>query len=261
MDKYSFENLKSNHFLADYEPEETRYARFSDQPWILAVGHKIVDVYNIHCRARGMLYYSYSKDWGDISATDDKSILFSKSQMIIAAILEYSICLDIIWQVIWAGFQPTSLQYLLRGKYKELESLCTSSTVHELLNCAMGTHGIGEDLAKSIKSLLVEFENQPAVIKIRKLNNMIKHHGTIHIEGLGENRNYLNYTVDDFEIPRLSRESYKIEEIEILLLEYDELLVEFIMKLADLLLPENYKETKCSLGDLILSSLEMKKFL
>ena len=57
-------------------------------------------------------------------------------------------------------------------------------------------------------------------MKFRTLNNSIKHHGTIHFEGLGANFSSMMISVNGNTISTLSRKTYKIEEIEDLLFTY-----------------------------------------
>ena len=75
------------------------------------------------------------ENFGYISSNDEFSKKYAKSHFLTYAVLEYSICLDVSWQVVWAYIQPSSLEYLMKNEYKEMEKECTRESVHSQLNC------------------------------------------------------------------------------------------------------------------------------
>lgn len=262
MNKEDWFKLKNIHYWGKYEPEETRYAKYAEtNPSLISTGHKIIDVYDTFTRARGMLLYSFGDDYGDLAFRNDINYLYARSQMIIASLLEYAICLDLSWQVIWAYFQPSSLKYLLENNYEEMEKNCTSEVVHSQLNCVTGMHGMGEDISRKVNDLLTGFENDEKTIKLRNMYNYIKHRGTLHIEGLGDNESTMNYTINGKTIPKLSRNSASVVDLQKLLFDYDDLFSNYFSSLISLLIPVEYEETKCSLQDIVQASLNYLKVL
>lgn len=121
-----------------YEPLDTQYVRYiKENPSVLAAGHKIGDVYNTFCDARGSLMSVDYDDYGDLCVSNDISILYTRTKFLKLALIDYAICLDLSWQVIWAYIQPSSFAYLLNQNYKDMEQWCDSETVHTQLNCAI----------------------------------------------------------------------------------------------------------------------------
>lgn len=258
MDLNKVVALKDIHFLNNYEPNEAQYAKYAElNPSLIATGHKVIDTYQMLCKARGMLRYSCSDNWGDISGIDKLSVTFTVSQMLIPAVLEYAICLDLSWQIIWAHFQPASLAYLLKGGYEELEKYTSSVSVHEQLNCTIALRGVGGDLAANIKELLTELENQKVVIDLRCLYNEIKHRSNVHIQDCGENDANLCYTVNGKAIPKLCRKSYSNDALFSLLVDYDIVFTDYLCTLVDLLIPNEYLDNKLNFEDFINSAIHL----
>lgn len=250
--------LRDIHFLNKYEPNEVQYAKYAESnPSLIATGHKVTDTYQMLCKARGMLHYSCSDNWGDISGSDKISVTFTVSQMIISAVLEYAICFDLGWQIIWAYFQPASLAYLLKGGYQELEKHTSSVSVHEQLNCTIALHGVDRDLAADIKKLLTEVENQKVVIDLRCLYNEIKHRSSIHIQDCGDNDSNLCYSVNGKTIPKLCRNSYSNDELFSLLIDYDTVFSNYLCALVALLIPTEYLDNKMDYKDFINSAIHL----
>ena len=237
------------HFLAGYEPNEAHYTRYAiDEPFVVATGHKVVDVYQTLCRARGLHRYAYSHEWGDISDEQETNVLFAQSQMLIAALLEYGACMDIGLQLIWASYYPTSLELLISGSDAQIEKLCIAEVVHSQLNCFICQHGSGVSNAIRVQEELTQFVNNPTVIKLREIYNTIKHRSHIHIQGLGRNDSALAFSVQGRTIPKLHRPSFTIDELDALLVQYDSVFSNYIATLVTLLLPSDYENQSCSLS-------------
>ena len=60
--------------------------------------------------------FANSENFGDLSGPNEISRLYTKTHFLTNALLEYAICLDISWQVVWAYIQPSSLEYLMKQK-------------------------------------------------------------------------------------------------------------------------------------------------
>ncbi len=245
-----------------YAPMDTQYVRYADSdPSIVASGHKIEDVFYAFANARASFMAADSENFGDISGPDDLSRLYAKTHFLTYALIEYAICLDISWQVIWAYIQPTSFDYLIHQKYKEMEKECTSENVHLQLICAISQGGAGVVLAEKIKQLLSDFEKDEDVLKLRALYNSIKHHGMIHFEGLGAKNDTMFVSLNGRQTPVLSRKSYTVEELEDLLFSYHFKFETFFNSLIEAVMPDDYKETKVSLIDYINTLLKMNRSL
>lgn len=246
----------------DYAPMDAQYVRYADaDPSIVAAGHKIEDVFYAFANARASFMDADSEDFGDISGEDEISRLYAKTHFLTYAIMEYAICLDISWQVIWAYIQPASFDYLVHQKYKEMEKECTSENVHLQLNCAISQGGTGVVIAEKIRDILTAFENDEDVQELRKLYNSIKHHGMVHFEGLGAKNDTMFAALNGKRIPVLSRKSCSVGEVERLLYSFHFKYEDYFNSLISLIMPDDYKESKVPLIDYMNVLLRMGRSL
>lgn len=227
----------------DFAPTDIQYVLFAEsEPSIIAAGHKIDDVFYSFANARASFIDSFADNFGDISDNDALSRLYAKTRFLTYALFEYAICLDLSWQVIWAFIQPTSFDYLIHQKYKEMEKECTSENVHIQLNCAISQRGFGFNQANKIKGLLSSFENDTDTLKVRKQYNSIKHCGMVHFEDLGANNDSMSISLNGKKAPILSRDTCRIEELEETLYNYHFKFESYFNSLIKTIMPSNYKE-------------------
>lgn len=256
----NYEELTNNSTFNDwknYEPFDTQYIRYAKtNPSIIAAGHKIYDVYLAFANARHSFRSAGYKNYGDLSGTDELSMLYTKTHFLLHAVSEYSLCLDLSWQVIWAYIQPSSFEYLMLQKYKKMEKECNRDTLLAQLECAISQKSTE---AMKLKELLGSFDNDPDVMKLRSLNNSIKHQGTIHFKGLGANFANMSANVNGNAITILSRKSYSVEYIENLLFIYHDKFQKYFNKLITNIMPDDYLTNKVSLVDYIETVLAMNE--
>lgn len=230
----------------EYEPIDAQYVRYIiSAPSVLAAGHKINDVYHTFCDARASLLRANYKNYGDLCADNDISRLCIRTTFLKEALMDYAICLDISWQVVWAFIQPSSFEYLVRQNYKEMEKLCTSETVHTQLNCAIAQKS---QQAEVIKELLTNFENDPVVKKVRNIYNSIKHHGMLYFKGFCDESFRKFYFDSKVEMP-LQRKVYDPEKLQELLLLYHEKFEKYFDSLISIIMPKDYKNNQVGLID------------
>lgn len=262
MDYQLIRDDEKFHKWHEYAPKDSQYMRYAESdPSLIAVGHKIDDTYYSFANARCSFMDAGADNFGDISSDDEFSKKYAKSHFLTYAILEYAICLDISWQVLWAYLQPSSFEYLVKNKYKEMEKECTSESVHSQLNCSIAQGAEGAKKAQVLKDYLTTFENDEDVKKIRSLYNSLKHQGMIHFEGLGENWSSMMMAVNGRKIPMICRKSYAMEEIEELLYSYHNKFKEYFNNLIDEIIPEEYLENKVGFGEYISTVLRMNHIL
>lgn len=245
-----------------YAPTDFQYVKYADtEPSLIAAGHKIEDVFYSFANARASFVDADAENFGDISDDDALSRLYAKTHFLTYALIEYSICLDISWQVIWAYIQPASFDYLVHQKYKEMEKECTSENVHIQLNCVLSQRGAGYTQAAKIRTLLTDFESDSEVKKMRQLYNSIKHQGMIHFDGLGAKNDTMLTSVNGRKIPVLSRKTYTVEELEELLYSYHFKFEQYFNALIDEIMPKDYKESEVPLVDYLNMLLKMNRSL
>lgn len=246
------------HEWKKYAPLDVQYLKYAESdPSLVAVGHKIEDVYQAFCNARASFVSADSKDFGDIAGDDEISKLYMKCHFLLNALLEYAICLDISWQVVWAYIQPSSLQYLRQQKYKKMEKECTRDNIVAQLKCAISLHGVGFSKAQKLLEEVTIFDNAQNTLKLRSLYNKIKHQGTIYFEGLGANFTNLSMGINGRVPSMLHRDSYKADDIENILFEYHEKFQIYMNKLIQIMVPEDYLESKMNLVDAINSIIHL----
>lgn len=252
--------LEDNRFhdWHNYEPQEVQYAKYAQKdPSVIAAGHKIVDVYYAYANARASFIFSNSDDFGDIAGDSEISRLYAKTHFLLNAILEYAITLDLSWQVIWAYTQPSSLNYLMERKYTEMEKNCDRESLHSQLKCIIAQPGKESNKASDLLNIMDDFDNNQDVVNLRKLYNKIKHQGTIHFSGLGNNDKNMMFSINGNSPSMLYREEHTIDEIEELLFNYHFKFYEYFEEIINQIIPKEYLENKMDLIDFLNAGLQM----
>ena len=256
----NYEELRNDsdfHKWSKYEPLDAQYVRYaSSNPSVVASGHKICDVYHTFANARHSFMSVDYDNYGDLSGDSEISKLYVKTHFLLLAVIEYAICLDLSWQVVWAYIQPSSFEYLIKKEYKRMERECNRDNLLEQLECAISQRSV---LAEQLKQILKEFDDDSTVMELRSLYNSIKHQGMVHFQGFGENFDRMMMDVNGNTVSTLSRKSYTIEEIENLLFTYHVKFQEYFNLLIDKIIPEDYLENSVPFGEYLETVLEMNR--
>ncbi|MBQ9849820.1 MAG: hypothetical protein IJO36_03885 [Clostridia bacterium] len=243
-----------------YTPLDTQYIKYAkSNPSLIAACHKIEDVYYAYCSARASFMFANSENFGDISGTNETSKLYAKTHFLTNALLEYAICLDISWQVVWAYIQPSSLEYLMNQKYKDMEKECTRDSVLAQLKCVISQNSFGVSIAQKLLELINQFDNDEDTLKLRSIYNGIKHQGIIHYEGLGANFSEISISINGKMPPMLHRKSYTVEYIEELMLSYHKKFKLYMDEIISIIIPEGYLETTVPFEKAIAEIIKMNK--
>lgn len=243
------------HEWGKLEPLDTDYVKYGEaDPSVIASAHKMVDVYSAFANARHSFMSAGYNNYGDLCSDNEISKLYIKTHFLLHAIIEYAICLDLSWQVIWAYIQPASFEYLSKNEYKKMERECERDSLLAQLDCAIAQKSIK---AERIKNIMTNFDNDKDVIKLRTLYNSLKHRGTIHFVGLGANDKTMLLQVKNKHISILSREEYTVEEVENILLTYHQKFQRYFNDLIAEIIPSDYWNKKVSLIDYVNTALKM----
>ena len=243
------------HKWHDLEPRETDYTKYGEtDPSVIAAGHKIGDVYNTFANARQSFMAAGYKNYGDLCSENEISKLYIKTHFLLHALIEYAICLDLSWQVIWAYIQPSSLKYLSKNEYKKMERECDRDNLLAQLDCAIAQKSLKAEI---IKKIMLSFDNDTDVTKLRTLYNSLKHRGIIHFVGLGENEKSMMAQVQGESISLLSREEYSVEEVENMLLAYHKKFQNYFNQLITEIIPDDYMNKTVSFIDYINTALKI----
>ena len=244
------------HEWGKLEPLDTDYVKYGEtDPAIIAAAHKIVDVYSAFANARQSFMCVGYNNYGDLCSDTEISKLYIKTHFLLHAVIEYAICLDLSWQVIWAYIQPASFKYLLKNEYKKMERECDRDNLLAQLNCAIAQKSLK---AERIKNIMLDFDNDKDVMKLRTLYNSLKHRGTIHFICLGTNDNTMMAQVEGKNILKLSREEYTVEEVENILFTYHQKFQPYFNEIIAEIIPSNYLNKKVPVVDYVNTIIKMK---
>lgn len=245
--------LKEIHYMLNYRPFEPQYSRYLEAPEIIAAGYKITDVYTAICQARIHLSYYECDDFGELAPKDhDISMKWARSQMCIDALIYYNICIDLSWQVTWAFYQATSMEYLFQNKYEGMSKECTLEAINTLLEYRIKTEPIpNSTVAKDIRNTINSFMNNSLTEEIRTSYNYIKHRGGYYIPGLGENNKHLLFSLAGKKLPVLSRPEMDMEGMYVKLLLFDVEFIKYFESIINKLMPNDYMDSNIDLGTFI----------
>ena len=255
------ELIKDNDFHKwhEYEPLDTDYVKYGESdPSVIAAAHKIGDVYHTFANAKSSFMSASYDNYGDLCGETEISRLYVKTHFLLHAVIEYAICLDLSWQVIWAYVQPASFEYLLSNEHKKMENECNRDNLKAQLDCAISQRNLK---AVRIKQIMVEFDNDTDVKRLRTLYNSLKHRGIIHFEGLGANFKTMMMQVEGKNIQTLSREEYTVETVENMLFTYHQKFQQYFNKIIAEIIPDDYLNKKVSFIDYINTALQMNSIL
>jgi|GEM_PF-375905 len=240
-----------------YIPGDSQYFKYCEKdPSIIAAGFKVGDLCSTFRYAHNALLFSFKNKYGDLCSHDKDAVKTIKYTFLRDAILNYAICLDLSWQVIWYFILPSNITFLMNDCYSELAGECYRDNVYRQLDCGISQH---EDKAKRIKEILTSFDNSNEIKKFRRLYNYLKHRGDISLKDCEDPNNTLCATVNGTMIDLLKRDQYSIDELQDLVWEYNCEFESYFNKLIAEIFPEGYLNNKISLIDSINASLAMYK--
>lgn len=243
----------------EYRPYDTDYVKYAEHsPHLVATAHKIEDVFYAFANARSYFLNAGSDNYGELYDNDDVSKRFGKAQFINSAILEYSICLDLSWQVIWANIQPSSLENLAKLKYIEMEKLCNRESLKTMLNQAISLGGLNSEHAKALKKIMEDFDDSEEVKQLRQIYNTLKHRGTFMYEGLGEDDGQMKVRVNGKGIKVLSRKTYSFSELENMLYNYHNSFVDYFEKIIKVTMPKDFDKKTVNAEDYFNMIIKLK---
>lgn len=246
------------HDWFEYVPHDVQYMRYSESnPSTLAAGYMIGDVYHTFAFARVALLFSLENNYGDLAKQEDEMAnLNVKALFIQDAITQYAICEDLSWQVVWAYILPSDIEYLMKNEYEKMTKECNRDNLIEQLNCGIGQHSI---VAEKLKEILKEFDDDPSVMEFRTLYNFLKHRGTVHIEGLGNEDEMLMFAVEGKPIRIRAHHTYKLEQLQSMARDYHLKFENYFNKIIKAIMPDDYKNSKISFVDGMNAILRMNE--
>lgn len=234
----SFNDLYESHNFHvwhNYFPQEKHYANL--EPHSLYALQKVDDVYYSFAHARYNAYMTENDDFGQlVSVNNEHSLLMVKSNFLINALNFYNFAIDLSWQVLFFYTSDNSLYFLCKeGAYDKYSGLCNYDRVLKMLE-----YRKEYSLIYKLKS----FRDNDLVQRLRKLYNYLKHRGTIHFQGLGEqyDKPYMTVNIEgkDITYNMFVKHEVAIEDLYGELLEFDQLFFAYFQSLLEEIVPSKY---------------------
>ncbi len=243
---------KKFHDWRGYEPDEMHYTAYiQDKPELIAAGHKIQDLYLAFCGARATFLRACEKPASNIDE------LFQIANTVNAAILQYGLCYDLLWQIAWAYVTPSSFDSICNNEPDELEKDCTRDTLISRLNCNIMQNPVAGTIDRKILEWLTKVDSDTGITELRQIYNYIKHRGIIAIPGLYGKQNPMfslkekNNPGNTKTIHFLTRKEETILGLEGKIADYHFALEAATDELIALIIPSDYKMQKHAFSDLL----------
>jgi hypothetical protein len=246
-----YDELEDIHFMAEYRAHDGNYGLFPAN--ILYCSHKLNDIYLTYCTARANLHYLDNKDFGDF-AKDEFSIKYVKSILVMNALHNYNIIIDLSWQLIWFYIRTDLNNHILTTKiYESVAKECN----FEILSYTLTL--VNEQKIK--KYYLEDFFQENVTQKVREMWNFTKHRGTFYFEGLGINDSQMMGRINNLLVPIVNRTAVNVDDIKHLLIEFDKKYFIYINNLINIIFPKEYRSTNDMLSSMINYYLNNKQEL
>ncbi len=220
----------------DYLPQEPQYVKYAESnPSILAAARKIVDVYRAYADARALFLFANEDNYGDLAGEGEDNHLFVKVLFIKSAILQYGLCLDLCWQVVWAFLHTDSLNYLLNNNYPKLERQCTSNQLIDELKKRNSDVTVA-----NLQIRINKLNCDPAIKALREQFRIMKHRGTIRVKGADDASEVTELVFMGKTINSDIRAEYDVEGLEKIIFDYHKSFFDHFTCIIEDIIPEDY---------------------
>ncbi|KQO18466.1 hypothetical protein [Paenibacillus sp. Leaf72] len=223
-----------------YNPTESHYSRYT--PGTVASAYKIVDVYRMFTMGRWNNAFFLEEDYGHLCDKNDNiSMKFVESMFIWDTLFYYNNSIDLTWQVVWYYYYVDTYELLYdEDVYNKIADKCDLPSLNALLDLRVSHPSVEGQLAAKVKISINQFFGNDTVVKMRKMYNYIKHRGCFHVDGLGSNDKFSNFSVNGLHFKMLTRQEIDLNETSLLFEQYDGLFVDYFNQLIQLLMPSDY---------------------
>lgn len=253
-----FNNLYKSHDVHNwhnYLPQEKHYANF--EPYIIYSLQKVDDVYSAFSNARYNAYMTENEDYGQmVSDSDESSLIMLRSNFFVNALNFYNFAIDLSWQVLFFYTSDNSLYFLSSpNSYDKYSNLCNYETLVNKLR-----------YRRELRLLQISntFYSNNLVRELRELYNYLKHRGTLHFEGLGEQFGspYMSVKIgkEDITYNMFVKRNISIDELKNKLKDFDILFYEYFNNILSCIVPRNYLEIGDDFTDVLNVSMKIKQF-
>lgn len=211
------------------EPHEFLYLKYGKcKANILSSHHKISDVYHVFCNARALLIFSNTEK------NKKKENLFIRSTFLLSSLMNYVICWDLSWQVIYLYYGPTDGGFIKnRKRYKEELALCNYESLRYRLTLARDY---------KIRDYLDSYQRNSFWNLLRKTYNYYKHQGVFFIPGLGLNDKESPFSANGNGVPLFYKEEFDVDCWEERLIRYHGEFLQYFSNIIRCITPHNYFE-------------------
>lgn len=219
------------------EPNDFHYMHFSDRANILASLHKVADVFHTFCNARAALLFAFQNSYeGFLREENESGLAFMRSHLLLNSLVLYNILIDLSWQVLYLRFEEedTDIGIELITDKKRYDK-CISDCNFDTLQCRL-------TLARELKirDYIKAMFQSSLWQEIRKKYNYYKHRGSFHIEGLGDNRAKLMFSINGQQPTCFNRQEFDLEEWAEKLIEFNGQFQQYFDNIIGFILPMDY---------------------
>ena len=212
----------------ELEPNDLTYARY--KPNIVAALYKASEVFQAFCQARSLLV--------DSGAVDDQEPegmgrVFRKATLLQAALMQYVTCWDLSWQPLWFKYVEEADIRLINDTsyYEERIGKCRISRLKDTLQCRNMNQILGH---------LNHYDDDEFWSFLRDTYNYIKHRGTHHISGIGENLQYSIFSVNGIRPRMIAHREFDVDEWSNRLIRFNREFIDYYNAIVEDVMPEDY---------------------
>ena len=142
----------------------------------------------------------------------------------------------------------------MNNEYEKMTKECNRENLFEQLNCGIAQKSLE---AVKIKEVVERFDKDEDIMRFRTLYNYLKHRGNIHIEGLGNEDEYLMTMINGKAVRILSHEKYTLEQLQDLAWNYHNKFQKYFSELISYVMTEDFTNNTVPFEDWIIGNLKM----
>lgn len=210
-----------------YDPHEFLYLKYGRcKANIISSHHKIGDVYHVFCNARALLILSNKEN------NKKEKNIFIRSTFLLSSLMNYVICWDLSWQVMYLFYGPTDNDFIKdRKRYKKELASCNYESLRYRLTLARDY---------KVRDYLDSYQRNPFWNLLRKTYNQYKHQGMFFVPGLGFNDKESSFSVNGNDFPLLYKKEFNLDDWEDKLVQYHIDFLQYFSNIIDFITPRDY---------------------
>ena len=212
------------------EPNDFDYGRY--EPNIVAALYKAGEVFQAFCQARSLLIDSAEVDNQE---PEGMGRTFRKATLLQAALMQYISCWDLSWQPLWFKYVEESNRQIIDDVdyYEECIERCRKRQLSSRLR-NVNANGILEHIDSR--------DDDEFWSSLRDTYNYMKHRGTHHIQGIGENPQYAHFVVNGRRPHIIAHREFDVERWTDNLIRFHREFIDYFNVIIADIVPDDYYE-------------------